>query len=53
MNSTQAFSGIFKYFWFIAAAFMLVNVAIWRFRIGAVVSRGVVTSLGDNAAPAL
>ena len=43
MNSTSALPGIFKYFWFIAAAFMLVNIAIWRFRIGAVVSRGIVT----------
>ena len=43
MNSTAVMPGIFKYFWFIAAAFMLVNIAIWRFRIGAVVSRGVVT----------
>jgi hypothetical protein len=34
---------IFKYFWFLAAAAMLVNIAIWRLRIGAVVSRGGVT----------
>jgi hypothetical protein len=43
MDSTPPMPGIFRYFWFIAAAFMLVNIAIWRSRIGAVVSRGVVT----------
>jgi hypothetical protein len=36
---------IFKYFWFFAAAAMLVNITIWRFRIGAVVSRGSVTKM--------
>ena len=34
---------IFKYFWFLAALALLVNVTIWRVRIGAVVSSGGVT----------
>lgn len=33
----------FKYFWFFAAAFMLANVAVWRFRLAAVVNRGIIT----------
>jgi hypothetical protein len=34
---------ILKYFWFICAAFMLVNVAIWRQRLTTIVSRGLAT----------
>jgi hypothetical protein len=34
---------ILKYFWFICAAFMLVNVAIWRQRLTTIVSHGLAT----------
>lgn len=34
---------IFKYFWFIGAAFMLVNIAIWRHRLVTIVGRGTVS----------
>lgn len=34
---------IFRYFWFVCAAFMLVNLFIWKRRLSTVVERGVVT----------
>jgi hypothetical protein len=34
---------LFKYFWFVAAAFMLVNIVIWRQRFATIVDRGIVT----------
>jgi hypothetical protein len=34
---------IFRYFWFVCAAAMLANVVIWRGRLGALSSRGVVS----------
>jgi|GEM_PF-1620152 len=40
---------LLRYFWFIAAAMMLANVAIWRGRMGALVEAGTVTA-GEAAA---
>jgi hypothetical protein len=34
---------IFRYFWFIGAAFMLVNIMIWRWRLLGVTERGVLS----------
>ncbi len=34
---------IFRYFWFIAATFMLVNILIWRRRSGAAISNGILS----------
>lgn len=34
---------LFQYFWFVGAAFMLVNIAIWRRRLAVVVERGAAT----------
>jgi hypothetical protein len=36
---------IFRYFWFVAAAFMLVNLFIWKRRLASVVERGIATQL--------
>jgi hypothetical protein len=33
---------IFRYFWFVCAAFMLMNIVIWRGRLAALIDRGVV-----------
>jgi hypothetical protein len=33
----------FRYFWFLAAAFMLVNILVWRRRLTRLVGRGVIT----------
>ena len=35
---------VFRYFWFIAAGFMLVNIAIWRRRLAVLVANGTATS---------
>lgn len=34
---------IFRFFWFICAAVMAVNLVVWRGRFAAIVDRGVVT----------
>jgi hypothetical protein len=34
---------IFKFFWFICAAFMAINLVIWRRRLATVVARGIAT----------
>ena len=34
---------IFKYFWFICAAVMTINLVIWRRRLATVVARGIAT----------
>lgn len=36
-------SEIFKYFWFLCAAFMAINLVIWRRRLATVVARGIAT----------
>jgi hypothetical protein len=36
-------SQLFRYFWFIAAVFMLINVAIWRRRLAPLIQRGTLT----------
>ena len=49
MNNAAAVPNIFRYFWFLAAAVMLVNIVIWRFRIGAVAEgRGVTKAEVDR-----
>ncbi|MFL5617988.1 MAG: hypothetical protein ACJ79A_06270 [Gemmatimonadaceae bacterium] len=35
---------VFRYFWFIAAAFMLINIAIWRRRLAVLVATSTATS---------
>ena len=34
---------IFRYFWFIGAAFMLVNIMIWRGRLSGLIERGILS----------